>query len=395
MKVNTKALRRQYEAAVKDKTPRRFYEELFEAIDEKQLTLNDFSIREMFEEFVPDGREVVESWNPRHGGGGVILMEAGNAINTRVFSNISGQLLYSKILEQFEAEEYVLSKLIPNVPTKFNGERIPGISNIGDEAETVDEMQPFPMAGVGEDWIDTPATTKKGMIIGLSKEAIFFDRTNVLIPQCQMIGEYLGLNKEKRLIDALIDQNSTAYRYNWRGTKYGTFQGATPWINVKTSNALVDWTNVDALEQIMAGIRDPWTGEPIMINMKHMLVTRQLLYTAKRILSATEIRVTTPGYATSGNPTNTATANPIQNYQLLSSQLIQARMAAASEAVTDWFIGDFTKVVNYMENWPTTVVPGPSNSEVEFTQDIAMRWKASERGTPVVVNPRFIGRSSA
>ena len=32
---------------------------------------------------------------------------------------------------------------------------------------------------------------------------------------------------------------------------------ATPWINVKTGNELVDWTDVDAAEQLFADILDP------------------------------------------------------------------------------------------------------------------------------------------
>lgn len=395
MPVNHKKLRREYEAAKRDGTPGRFYADLSEALKEGHLKIEDFSVRQLFEEFVPDGREVVDSWNPRSGGGGVMLMEASSAVQTGVFSNITGQVIYTRMLEGYKAEGLVFSGIVPNVPTKFSGERLPGITNIGDEAEVVDEQQPFPQAGVSEDYIDTPATTKRGMIIGLTKEAIFFDRTNMLIPQCQQVGEYLGLNKEKRIIDAYIDQNTTAYRYKWKGTSYGTYQSSTPWVNVKTSNALVDWTSVDALEQVIAAIRDPYTNEPILFDPVHLVCCREKLYTAKRVVSATEIRVVTPGYATANNPSHTQSSNPVKNYQIVSSQLLSSRMTAASEATSDWFIGDISKTVWYMENWPLTVVPGPSNSEAEFTQDIAMRWKASERGTPVVVDPRRSARSSA
>ena len=46
-----------------------------------------------------------------------------------------------------------------------------------------------------------------------------------------------------------------------------------------------------------------------------------------------------------------------------------------------------------MENWPITVVQAPTNSEAEFTQDIVVRFKASERGTPAVMEPRRIQRN--
>jgi hypothetical protein len=40
----------------------------------------------------------------------------------------------------------------------------------------------------------------------------------------------------------------------------------------------------------------------------------------------------------------------------------------------------------------TTVVQAPVNSEAEFTQDIVVRFKASERGTPAIMEPRRIQR---
>ena len=43
-----------------------------------------------------------------------------------------------------------------------------------------------------------------------------------------------------------------------------------------------------------------------------------------------------------------------------------------------------------MENWPITVTQAAQNSEAEFTQDIVVRFKASERGAAAVLNPRFV-----
>ena len=38
-----------------------------------------------------------------------------------------GQIVYTRIMQAFAAEEYVFSKIVPNVPTQFNGEKIAGI----------------------------------------------------------------------------------------------------------------------------------------------------------------------------------------------------------------------------------------------------------------------------
>jgi hypothetical protein len=153
----------------------------------------------------------------------------------------------------------------------------------------------------------------------------------------------------------------------------------------------VDWTDVDNAERLFSGMLDPETGLPILIQPKHLIVTRQNLYTARRIVSATEITVTTPGYATTGNPTETKTGNPIQGYTIVSTNFLASRMATD----TTWYLGDLTKAFRYMENWPLTVVQAPANNEAEFNSDIVMQFKASERGAYATMDPRYMVKCTA
>ena len=391
--IKTQNLRRLFEAAQRDGQPERFHADLAEGLRSGQLKFGDFSLRQLFENFVPDGRELVGLYDPRMQGS-MDLRETASVVSSSQFAKISGQLLYNAVLEQYQQEESIFVPIIPTVSTQFNGERIPGISNIGDEALVVDEGRPYPKAGVSQTYIDTPTTTKRGLIVEVTKEAIFFDRTGILEEQCRKVGEALGLNKEKRAIDCIVDENVTDHRYNWRGTiiaTYGDNSGSHSWDNLEASNALVDWTDIDAAERLFSGMLDPETGEPISINPSHLIVTRQLLYTARRIVNASEITVTTPGYATSGNPTETRTANPIQNYTIVSSNQLAARMATD----TSWFLGDPRKAFRYMENWPLTVVQAPANNEAEFTSDVVMRFKASERGAYATIDPRYMVKCTA
>ncbi|MCY2964857.1 MAG: hypothetical protein NT069_14670 [Planctomycetota bacterium] len=390
--IKTTQLRRLHDAAVKDSRPQRFFDDFGEALRTRQLRLEEFSIRELFEQFIPDGRELVDSWNPRRGGEGhsLQLLEETGAITAGTFSRISGQLVYNAILEAFESEAFVFTPLVKTIPTQFNGEKIAGLAKLGDEAEIVAEGRPYPQAGIAEDYIETPATTKRGLIVGLTREAVFFDRTNLLVQRTAEVGNFLGVNKEKRVIDCLIDENTPAHRYRWKGTTYATYQTAVPWINTATVNPLVDWTSLDKAEQTMAGLVDPYTGEPILTDPRHLVVSRNLLYTARRIVNATEIRVQTPGFATAGNPTETSATNPVTGYQVVSSNLLTARLANKNH----WFIGDISKAFAYMENWPLSVNQAPANSEVEFTHDVVLRWKASERGATATLEPRYMEKNT-
>ncbi|MCA9218717.1 MAG: hypothetical protein KDA71_00240, partial [Planctomycetales bacterium] len=100
MGINIQGLRRLHEAACRDRNPRRFFADLSEALEKKELRPSEFSIRQLFENFVEDGRELADSFNPR-GNGGVQLMESG-AVDTSAFSNITGQIVYSAIMESYQ-----------------------------------------------------------------------------------------------------------------------------------------------------------------------------------------------------------------------------------------------------------------------------------------------------
>lgn len=386
--IKYRELRRRYELD----GARQTVKHLSEAISQGHLKPEDFSLRDLAEALVPEGREWLRLLDPRSSGG-VNLVEAGEAVDVTAFLNITGQVIYAKILEAYSQEAFVVSRLVDTIPTRLDGERIPGIGRIKDEATEVPPGMPYPNVSFGEDYIDTPSTTKHGLIVPVTREAIFFDRTNLVLNRAAEVGEILGLNKEKRLIDLVIGETNN---YKWNGTLYQTYRCLgenVPWVNVVFSNELVDWTNVDAAEQRFADMLDPSTGEPVLVQPTTVLVMPAYRHAANRVFKATEIT-----YQAIGSATTTSAANPLRNYTVVDSRLVYRRLialgVAPEEAKTWWFIGDFRRAFAYMENWPITVTQSPMNSEADFNQDILVRFKASERGAAAVINPRYIVRST-
>ncbi len=383
--IKYRELQRRYELDGAERT----VEHLSEALREGALTTADFSLRELAETLVPDGREWVRLLDPRSAGG-VTLLESFDGVDTTAFSNITSQLVYSKIMEAYTQEAFVMSKLVETVPTRLDGEKIPGISRVADTALDVAPGMPYPNLGFGEDYIETPATTKRGFIVPVTREAIFFDRTHLVLSRAAEVGEILGLNKEKRLLDLAL---GIVNNYKWRGASHNTYQASTPWINVKASNELIDWTDVDGAEQLLAEILDPNTGDPVLVKANTVLVMPAYRHAAHRIFNAPEIRYTGTSAATT-----TVAANPLGNYAVYESRLAYRRVVASGVAADTakkwWFLGDFKKAFAYMENWPITVTQAPQNSEADFSQDIVIRFKASERGAAAVLNPRYVVKST-
>ena len=381
MSLNYRELKRRYELDGADRT----VEHLSESLREGHLRAEDFSLRDLAESLVPDGRHWVRMLDPR-AGGSVNVMESTEGVDVSAFLNITGQVIYSKILESYNQEAFVVSKLVQHIPTRLDGEKIPGVGKIADKVDVVEPGMPYPSLGFGEDYIETPSTSKRGFIVPVTKEAIFFDRTHLVLSRAAEVGEVLGLNKEKRLVDLAVGLTNN---YKSNGQSHDSYSTSGPWINEIAGNELVDWTNVDAAEQLLAEMSDPVTGEPILVSGTTVLVMPAYRHAAHRVFNAAEIT-----YAGAGSSTATTAANPLGNYRVEESRLAYRQIVANGELAEDakkwWFLGDFRKAFAYMENWPITVTQAPVNSEADFSNDIVLRFKASERGAAAVLNPRYV-----
>ncbi|QDV76119.1 hypothetical protein [Botrimarina mediterranea] len=379
--LNYRELRRRYELDGAAKT----VAHLSEALEEKTLRPEDFSLRDLAEALVPDGREWVRRLDPRSGGVSPVL-ESSEGVDATAFQNVAAQVVHAKVMEAYTQEAFVASRLVETIPTRLDGEKIPGVSRIADQIDEVGAGMPFPSLGFDEDYIETPATAKHGFIVPVTKEAIFFDRTNLVLSRAAEVGEVLGLNKEKRLLDLIIGVTNN---YKHKGVAYDTYQDSAPWKNVLTGNELEDWASVDAAEQLFADILDPATGEPVLLGATTALVMPAYRHAAHRTFNASEVT-----YASGGGGTATVAANPLGNYRVEESRLAYRRILASGVAAADakkwWFLGDFRKAFAYMENWPITVTQAPLGSEADFTSDIVLRFKASERGAAAVMNPRYV-----
>jgi hypothetical protein len=385
----------------------------------------EFSVRDLAENLIvnrsdgqPVGRGFIQEYfdpnDPEP------LQEAMSAVDTTAFVGVQGQILVNALLQMYEQEEFVLSRAVPPTPTTLNGERIPGIARPGDPGEDmslVREGEDFKALGFGEEYVQTPATDKHGFIIPITREAVFFDRTGMVLDRARLAGEVLGLSKEKRLIGTVIGADNT-YSEKRKGDVVAqslkTYYSATDsgrWTNHFDGNGLTDFTALDYAEQQFADITDPNTGEPINVGGLQLLAAKVKRRTIEQILTATQLyRLTTPGanqapglgstayfpgaVTIGGNWLSGAGITAMLSQQVRQQLVVRFGITAAV-ANEYWFFGNFSKAFAYMENWPITVVQSPVNSEAEFTADVVFRFKASERGKAAIRDPRFVQRHRA
>lgn len=388
------------------------------ALKEGQLGVHEWDIGHVFRECFGDDTFAAL----RHGSAEDIAeffdsvkREAAGAVSTAAFAAVNKAFAYSAFLEPYSYPEFVFSRLIPTTnlpPGQVKYLEIPGITNIGDETDVVEEGDPYPVAGVTDNIIRTPDVVKKGLRVEVTKEAIFFDRTGQVVQQCRDVGTALALKREKRCISAVVDAGESKangyYRYRWGKSNtggfatiqtYGDSSGTHNWDNLAASNAFNDFTNMNTAWQKLMDMTDPFTGERIYFPPKHVVVGPSLAFNVPKVFAA-NITTATGGYPTTGNPSRSEYQNPVNTIvgpvtPVGTGSMIYEDINAAVSAATTWYLGDLTRAIGYLEAWAPRVDSMSTGTSADFERDIVMQFKVSEMGTYFTREPRAIVRCTA
>lgn len=382
---------------------------LQESFDKKEITPEDFSLRDMYRHMTKHGGEQLDNWERDRRRGGHIT-EAIHAVDTGAMANITGQVFFNAILDAMKLDEFIGDKLVSTFSSNLQDEeKVPGISEVADSFEdNVTEGEPYPNVGLSEQFITIPAAEKKGGIIGVTKEALIADRTGILIERMRSLGKSLGIRREKSILDVAI---GAVNPYSWKGERRLTYgDGATAgealgFIN-ETGEALVDQTDIQVAENLYRRMRSAGTNEPLGYSPTVLLVNPDLVWQARGIIHATEIRegatAVAPAQQMIGSPRMPDWA---RNLSILSNEWLRDRLVAGIAAEAGgltgmdvkviWFLGTPTGAFVWKEIWPLTVEEEPPNAPAQFEQDVVMRFKASYKGVAGVREPRLMIRSAA
>lgn len=379
------------EAARRDRNEGRFWQDIEGEI--KAHSRDEFRIRDIWEAFVEGGREILDIW--RRDGESlsmVTLQESG--VTTMAFARITEKIFGNTVLEAWNDPIFIADQLVRTINTEeIDGEKMAGLSNIGDMIESIGEGMPYPMGGLTDESIETPRTDKFGLIVPVTKEALIKNKTGQLLDRCQSHGTALRINKEKRVLDTVCGI-TTSYRRSGGAAQatYGTTH-TDGTFNNQLVNALTDEATVQASDLAFDAIVDPNTGDPITVLPTTVLTSKAKFNRAHIIFNATEYReVSGSKTMIYSNPLDMPRINGLRNREaVLTNNYVASRVGND----TTWFRGDFKKAFAYMQVWGITTVRAPRNSELEFTNDIVERFKVSERGVPAVMEPRYVQKNTA
>lgn len=335
-------------------------------------------------------REWLNAMRPQ---GGVSVLEAGEAVDTSAFTNITGQIFYNRYLEGYSSPDFVFTSLTRVTSTNLmDGEKIAGVTNIKEEiGKGIQEAEEYPRVGFGEGYVETPKLRKDGAIMALTKEMVWGSKGGQFLRGARKMGDLDGRELEIRLIDHYIGAVNT---YKRNGTTYNTYQAGptTAWIN-DHANPVSDYNELDKSRLLLIDQKDPDTGKRIGVSPGSTYVVCTPFRTMKfrSLINATEVR---SGDITTGTGVQTVFSNPVSGmFQLRESIMFYDRLqeslsVAASNAKEWWLNFDASKFIEIMEGWPVTVVQAPTQSSKEFERDIVTQYKVSSLRTPAIMEPR-------
>jgi hypothetical protein len=361
-----------------------------EALDQKKVTVEDLSFREMAEHMIGS------DWAAklRTCTGATRLQESIAAVDASGFSAITGQLLVDTVREKYKLATFVGNELFTTVKItngNLQTQREPYLSDTTDEPGVVNQGQPYSQTAFVGQYVDYPAPAKYGRICSVTFEAIFSDLTGQILDSAGSVGRRVGLYEEKaklRVAFGLVNNHS------WNGTSYNTYLTSGAWTNAQETFTLTDWTSLNTIEQLFNGMVDPVLLEPIDIGSMNLFVMPANYYTAKRILNATEVL---SGNITSGAGHQIVSQSPLEGYGKLMTSKHARKVLVDSGLTTEQadaygLMGDFKKAFVWREVFPMQVVQAPPQNAAEFNQDIVLQVKANIFGVAGVRDPRQVIR---
>lgn len=364
------------------------------AIAPNSAKATEFSLRHLAEAIFGDSFD--RHFNPYEGGDRMALLEAGPGIDPTAFLNINtfslatSGLVEAQVLERFVNPGFIGDQLVTVRPTRLNGEKMIGITGIGNKAQTRVPGEPHPRAGFGEQYIETPQLDEKALAVEVQQESVFYDLTGQVLDVAGSVGEELGYLREITIID-LVEGVTNPYSRN--GTASDTYQATTPWVNEQT-NDMADHTDIQNSKSLFRLMRDPDTLKEILVIPTQILHHSDREDDFFRVFNTTELREVTNTDTTT--ITTGAPSTSVNKPTLLSSPIVDTRREATdglnlsnANSLIRWLHGDFKKAFMWMEAWPIRVRQASATEYGMLDRGIIAAYFANYRGIGAVREPRY------
>lgn len=330
-------------------------------------------------------QEIIPNYEDLRGGTDV---EVANAVSSSQFPVISKTIINKETLGQYNFYMEGHEQLVREITgTNTQHEYLAGFTD-PEGPEMRPELHSYEETNLGETDVEV-RMADFGRMISLSKEAIFNDRTGQLIDRAKQIGKLGGQHRAKMIIQTLEVLPRTAFKeatsraFVYKGTAYAasSFYAATHAAldgrvnqNLVTSNALADYTDIQAALDVLPSMKSP-AGNELVVTPQFIIVPSALSTTAWQILNSPTFNKV--GQGADAAPVIYHDPNPFGPGGMKTFKPFTSRYM---NNTSTWYIGDPAEEMRWI--WifrPATDSIGAS-SDIAFKQKIVLTYKFSYHG---------------
>lgn len=330
-------------------------------------------------------------------------------IDISAFNSAVSGLVEIKLLESYQQPEFIGDKIAQTVPTRMNGQKVIGISDMGDVGRKRMPGMPHQPADVGERYVQTPETSETAVKVEVLQESVFYDLTGDVLQKTGAVGRWLGYRDENDALDSFIGVTTT---YSYKGTTFSTYQNAVGVGGGNYKNLFVnplnDYTSLDAALLNFVPLTDPENpAVPITLTPKVIVATPFLASKLDILKRSTQVALVD----------NTVSAATIRSFadlpprissafgEPLISTLLYYRLTASTtdpahpglgyatgiggKAAGTWFVGDPAQGHWKMENWPLRVRQASATEYQMFDRGLVAAYFADYRNVYTWTDPRY------
>ena len=358
---------------------------LIEAIRTKEITADEFSLRELWEAFTDHaplmGKTPGVLTSFVIDGQAYWGRDKREAVGTGSFIKITGALINAKLIEGYESVRVIWPNFVTSVPGKLKKETVAGvIAQVF--PQPVAEGKDYEGTGIEEKYV-TIQTAKYGRIVEVTEEMIFFDQTGQVLNRAKGIGELCSQHKEKLVVEGVQDINTNIWNPSDTATAFYA-NGAAGSVHVN-----------DNLSAVAFGASGLAAVEKLAHNMKSDSIEENFILVdimGKPLLAPVDLME--EAWELAMGPQNPETAERALNYWR-GKYVPYTSPYISTQTSTSYYWGDFKKDFWWIDIWPLQTLDAKPGNYREFEADIKSRHKVRYYGGigAVDVNHVFKGNS--
>ena len=359
---------------------------IVELIDGGKLRTSDISFRQLYEELVDvplteDAKTVAE------------------AMDSSAFPTVAKKIIHKDIIDEYDLAVGAVGGLVrESQATRTDDELVVGFS-AGDTNPLMRRQgMAYEETSFGEkNWKIVMADF--GRMISLTREVIYEDRTGEVMSRARDIGRAAGHHKQKMIVETIECAARSAFEETaFGGAVYkGSAQNAAAMYanthasldgqvndNLIASNALADYTDLDAVYQGFAAMVDE-AGNKISIVPNTLLIPNALKAKAFQIMNSQML-------GGGANDTVSPTYNPVKD---LAQGGLNVVSSVFLSSASDWYMGDFDKQLLWLNVYSPATASQGADSELAFTNQIVARFRFSYHAGVGHTDWRYITKCTA